>query len=94
MSYKDPGKAFFERLTRSNGLRLIDFEDLDSNSFNVVTELPYKNGDDEFRPDVTLLINGMPLIFTEIKKTNNRDDILPGATATTAVSKIQNSAAS
>jgi type I restriction enzyme R subunit len=35
-----------------------------------------QNGDDEFRPDITLLINGLPLSFTEVKKPNNRDGIL------------------
>lgn len=73
---EDLGRAFFERLTRTTGLRLIDFDDFDRNSFHVVTELSYKNGDDEFRPDITLLINGMPLVFTEVKKPNNRDGIL------------------
>jgi len=73
---EDLGKAFYERLTKSSGLKLIDFENFDRNSFRVVTELTCKNGDDEFRPDITLLINGMPLIFTEVKKPNNRDGIL------------------
>ncbi|MCF7675330.1 MAG: DEAD/DEAH box helicase family protein [Akkermansiaceae bacterium] len=73
---EDLGKAFHERLTRTSGLRLIDFENFDRNSFHVVTELTCQNGDDEFRPDITLLINGMPLIFTEVKKPNNRDGIL------------------
>lgn len=41
-----------------------------------MTELTCKNGDDEFRPDITLLINGMPLSFIEVKKPNNRDGIL------------------
>jgi len=76
LGYEDLGKAFFERLTRSTGLRLIDFADFDNNSFHVVTELTCKNGDDEFRPDITLLINGMPLVFMEVKKPNNRDGIL------------------
>jgi type I restriction enzyme R subunit len=73
---EDLGKAFFERLTRSTGLRIVDFEDFDNNSFHVVTELTYKNGDDEFRPDITLLVNGLPLVFIEVKKPNNRDGIL------------------
>jgi type I restriction enzyme, R subunit len=73
---EDLGKAFHERLLRADGIRLIDFEDFNNNSFHVVTELPCKNGDDEFRPDVTLLINGMPLFFMEVKKPNNRDGIL------------------
>ena len=43
---------------------------------HVVTELTYKKDDDEFRPDITLLINGMPLVFIEVKKPNNQDGIL------------------
>ena len=73
---EDLGKAFYERLTKTSELKLIDFEKFECNSFRVVTELTCKNGDDEFRPDITLLINGMPLIFTEVKKPNNRDGIL------------------
>ncbi|WP_028487572.1 type I restriction endonuclease subunit R [Thiothrix lacustris] len=73
---EDLGKAFYEQLTRRSGTRLIDFENFDNNSFHVVTELPCKNGDDEFRPDITLLINGMPLVFIEVKKPNNRDGVL------------------
>lgn len=73
---EDLGKAFYERLTERSGTRLIDFEDFDNNSFHVVTELPCKNGDDEFRPDITLLINGLPLVFIEVKKPNNREGVL------------------
>ncbi len=73
---EDLGKAFYERLTERSGIRLIDFENFDNNSFHVVTELTYKNGDDEFRPDITLLINGMPLVFIEVKKPNNREGVL------------------
>ena len=73
---EDLGKAFYEKLTARSGLRLIDFENFDNNSFHVVTELTCKNGDDEFRPDITLLINGMPLAFIEVKKPNNREGVL------------------
>lgn len=73
---EDLGKAFYERLTDRSGERLIDFEDFDNNKFHVVTELTYKKDDDEFRPDIILLINGMPLVFIEVKKPNNRDGIL------------------
>lgn len=34
-----------------------------------------ENGDAEFRPDITLLINGMPLTFIEVKKPNNREGV-------------------
>tara|TARA_B100000745_G_scaffold300167_1_gene253074 strand:+ start:341 stop:3340 length:3000 start_codon:yes stop_codon:yes gene_type:complete len=72
---EDLGKAFYEMLL-SNEIKLIDFENFDNNSFHVVTELPCKNGEDEFRPDITLLINGMPLAFIEVKKPNNKEGIL------------------
>lgn len=73
---EDLGKAFYERLTEQSGIKLIDFENFNNNSFLVVTELTCKNGDDEFRPDITLLINGLPLAFIEVKKPNNREGIL------------------
>ncbi len=73
---EDLGRAFFEKITDRSGIRLIDFENINNNTFNVVTELPYKKDDEEFRPDITLLINGMPLVFIEVKKPNNPDGIL------------------
>ncbi|MDA3912184.1 MAG: DEAD/DEAH box helicase family protein [Bacteroidales bacterium] len=73
---EDLGKAFYEKITAKSGLRLIDFENFHNNQFNIVTELTYKNGDDEFRPDIILLVNGMPLAFIEVKKPNNRDGII------------------
>ncbi|NQU65008.1 MAG: type I restriction endonuclease subunit R, partial [SAR324 cluster bacterium] len=72
----DLGKAFYEKLIDRSGIRLIDYENIDNNSFQVVTELTYKNDDEEFRPDIILLINGMPLVFIEVKKPNNQDGIL------------------
>lgn len=74
---EDLGKAFYEMLTATSGIKLIDFKDFkNNNTFHVVTELTCKNGDDEFRPDITLLINGMPLAFVEVKKPNNSEGIL------------------
>jgi type I restriction enzyme R subunit len=73
---EDLGKSFFEKMVAKSGNRLIDFENFSNNTFHVVTELTYKKDDEEFRPDITLLINGMPLIFIEVKKPNNQDGIL------------------
>lgn len=73
---EDLGRAFFNKLKARSGTKLIDFENFSNNSFHVVTELTYKNGDDKFRPDIILLINGMPLVFIEVKKPNNRDGII------------------
>lgn len=73
---EDLGKAFYQMLVAKSGIKLIDFKDFSRNQFHVLTELTYKNGDEEFRPDITLLINGMPLVFIEVKKPNNRDGVL------------------
>ena len=73
---EDLGKAFYERLTEKSGTKLIDFEDFSRNTFNVVTELPCKNKDEEFRPDISILVNGMPLAFIEVKKPNNKEGVL------------------
>ena len=72
---EDLGKAFYEKLTERSGNRLIDFENFSTNDFHFVTELPYIRDDDEFRPDITILINGMPLAFIEVKKPNNLDGV-------------------
>ena len=75
----DLGKSFFKILQSSiDGIKLIDFSDITGtkNDYTVVTELPYENGDDNFRPDIVVLINGMPLSFIEVKRQNNREGIL------------------
>lgn len=73
----DLGRSFYKILLKGyKNIKLIDLECADNNTYNVVTELTYKNGEDEFRPDVIMLINGMPLSFIEVKKPNNREGIL------------------
>ena len=77
LSNDDLGRSFFKILLNGyKGIKLVDFENEKNNTYNVVTELTYQNGEDEFRPDVILLINGMPLSFIEVKKPNNREGIL------------------
>jgi len=76
LKYDDLGRDFYKHLVATSGIRLIDFQQFSKNTFHVVTELTYKNGDEEFRPDITLLINGLPLVFIEVKKPNNREGIL------------------
>jgi len=76
LDYEDLGRKFHQRLTATSGIKLIDFKDFNNNSFHVTTELTCKNGDEEFRPDITLLINGMPLAFVEVKKPHNKEGII------------------
>lgn len=75
---EDIGRTFYSILLNGyKGIKLIDFEDSvgEKNSFHVVTELTCKNGTDEFRPDITVLVNGLPLAFIEVKKPNNKNGI-------------------
>ncbi|RBQ02937.1 type I restriction endonuclease subunit R [Pedobacter miscanthi] len=76
LDYEDLGRHFYDSLTATSGIKLIDFKNFDLNSFHVTTELTYKNGEEEFRPDITLLINGMPIAFIEVKKPNNKEGVL------------------
>lgn len=76
LDYDDLGREFYKALTATSGIKLIDFKNFANNSFHVTTELTCKNGDEEFRPDITILINGMPLVFIEVKKPNNKEGVL------------------
>lgn len=76
LDYEDLGRKFYQRLTATSGIKLIDFKNFNNNSFHVTTELTAKNGDEEFRPDITLLINGMPLAFIEVKKPHNKEGVI------------------
>lgn len=76
LDYEDLGQKFYERITARSGIKLIDFENFANNSFHVTTELTASNAGEEFRPDITLLINGMPLAFIEVKKPHNKEGVL------------------
>ena len=76
LDYEDLGKKFYERLTSTSGVKLIDFENFNNNEFHVTTELTCKSGDEEFRPDITVFINGMPLAFIEVKKPHNQEGVI------------------
>lgn len=67
----DLGRGFYNRLKSVSPVRLIDFDNIKNNAFHFTAEFTYKNGQDEFRPDITLFVNGLPLCFVEVKKPNN-----------------------
>lgn len=67
----DLGYAFYQRLKSVSPIRLIDYDNPSNNTFNFTAEFTCKNGQDEFRPDITLFVNGLPLVFVEVKKPNN-----------------------
>lgn len=72
----DLGKEFYNWLINPiDKIKLIDFNNIKNNNFAIVDELPFCVEKDtevgSFRPDINILINGMPLGFLEVKKPNN-----------------------
>ena len=68
----DLGRSFYKRLTTVSPVRLIDFENPENNIYHYTAEFTCKRDQDEFRPDITLFVNGLPLVFVEVKKPNNQ----------------------
>ncbi len=62
LNYDDLGKSFYEYLLKNEN-QIIDFDNPNNNLYEMMTELPYKS----FRPDITLFINGLPLVNIEVK---------------------------
>ena len=74
---EDLGMSFYEKFLKGiafagESIRLIDFENLENNIFEVMTEVLYRNGADSFRPDITIFVNGLPLAFVEVKVPDNK----------------------
>lgn len=67
----DLGYSFYKRLSAVSPVKLIDFENPKNNTYHFTAEFTCKRDQDEFRPDITLFINGLPLVFIEVKKPNN-----------------------
>ena len=72
----DLGRQFYKRLSAESPIKLIDFDNPKNNTYHCTAEFTCKNGEDEFRPDITLFINGLPLVFIEVKRPNNLGGML------------------
>ena len=68
----DLGREFYEKVVQNKIHKVIDYDHPEANTWECVTEMPCENGNESFRPDITLLINGLPLVFIEVKKPNNK----------------------
>ncbi len=75
LDFDDLGKQFYQRLTAASP-KLIDFDHPENNEFSCTAEFTCKNGEEEFRPDITVFVNGLPLVFIEVKKPNNKDGMI------------------
>jgi Type I site-specific restriction-modification system, R (restriction) subunit and related helicases len=74
----DLGREFYKKITAITGLKIIDFDNADKNDWHCTAEFTCKNEEsgDNFRPDITCFVNGLPLAFIEVKIPNNKDGIL------------------
>ena len=76
----DLGKQFYQEILLNSDERIIDLSSthnfINNNSFQITTELTCGDVNmDNYRPDITLFINGLPLAFIEVKKENNTKGI-------------------
>lgn len=72
----DLGRSFYNRLVSVTPTKLIDFDNPNNNVYHCTAEFTCKRDEDEFRPDITLFVNGLPLVFIEVKKPNNNGGML------------------
>lgn len=81
LDFDDLGKDFYNKHFLNSGVgRIIDLTSeeafVNNNTFQIATEM--RCGDersDNFRPDITLFVNGLPFAFIEVKKHNNNKGI-------------------
>ena len=76
LNNEDLGREFYEKILSNKTYNVIDYDHPEQNVWECVTEMPCENGGESFRPDITLLINGLPLVFVEVKMPNNHGGML------------------
>ena len=70
LDQNDLGRSFFKRLLGQEDAIYIDWEHPEANTFHLALEVTCQNGQDEFRPDIVIFINGLPLSYIEVKQPN------------------------
>jgi len=62
-----PVKYFEKGEERSTIVYLVDYKNINRNSFHVVNQFTYIESGNNRRPDIILFINGLPLVLMELK---------------------------
>ena len=70
LDQNDLGRAFYKRIIGETSATYIDWEHPEVNTFHLALEVTCQNGQDEFRPDIVIFINGLPLSYIEVKQPN------------------------
>ena len=60
-------KFFVKGEEQSSIVRLIDYQNVNNNSFYVVNQFTFLENGNNRRPDIILFINGLPLVLMELK---------------------------
>ena len=76
----DLGRQFYNEIFLNTSEKIIDLSTpknfFKNNTFQVTTEMTCGNKDAaNYRPDITIFVNGLPLAFIEVKKENNHKGI-------------------
>ena len=67
LDYDDLGRSFYKRLTSVSPIKLIDFDTPSNNVFHCTGEFTCRRDGEEFRPGITLFVNGLRLSFWKLK---------------------------
>src|SRR5690625_3495141 len=67
ITYMDRGEE------KTSLVYLIDFDNIDNNSFSVVNQWTVAGIDQARRPDIVVFINGLPLVVVELKSGSSED---------------------
>ena len=70
LDQNDLGRSFFKRIQGQEDAVYIDWENPEANTFHLALEVACQNGQDEFRPDIVIFVNGLPLFYIEVKQPN------------------------
>lgn len=78
---------------KSPTVKFIDFDTLENNSFIAVSELGVKakGSDDKFYPDITLFVNGIPLVVVEAKSPKVKNPLGAGLSDLQDYAQVTNS---
>ena len=65
----DIGRSFFNRIHADSGYTYINWDNIEENTFHIALEVTCQNGEEEFRPDITVFITAS---LSVISKSSNQ----------------------
>ena len=80
-----------ERLKKTSNFKIVDFKNIDNNSFIVTNQFSIININNEKRiPDILIYLNGFPIIVFELKTPQYNSSILESSSLSNAFQQINN----